>query len=457
MTTKDLKAVDPTTFDRVPPHNLEAEQSLLGAMLLSPEAIGKVVEYARSEHFYREAHRHVFDAITKLFMAGEPCDPIVVAEQLNQMGVLEKVGGKPYIHTLLNFVPTAANAEHYARIIQRHALLRSLIRAATDIAAIGYEAPEDMEAAIDRAESLIFNVSKKRISEKFSVLEDLLTENWELMDKLARANTDITGVASGFTDLDRYTSGLQGSDLIIIAARPAMGKTSLVLDIARNIAVDAGKAVGIFSLEMSKLQIAQRLLSSEAMVPSQKLRTPARLTDTETERLVAASGRLSKARLFVDDTANITIMEIRAKARRLIAREDLGLIVIDYMQLIHGGGRAENRQQEISEISRSLKVLAREMEIPIIACSQLSRAVESRVEDRRPRLSDLRESGAIEQDADIVMFIYRDERYNPESEHKGTAEIIIGKHRNGPVGTVRLAFREEYTKFESLEDRFSED
>lgn len=454
MSAKDLKAVDPTTFERVPPHNLEAEQSLLGAMLLSPDAIGKVVESVKGEYFYREAHRHVFDAIIKLFMAGEPCDPIVVAEELSKMGVLEKVGGKSYVHTLLNFVPTAANAEYYAHILERHSLLRGLIRAATDIAGIGYEGPEDLDAAIDRAESIIFNVSKKRITERFSLLEELLTENWELMDKLARANTELTGVSSGFKDLDKYTSGLQPSDLIVIAARPAMGKTSFVLDIARNIAVDAGEAVAVFSLEMSKLQIAQRLLSSEAMVPSQKLRSPARLTDNETERLVAASGRLSKARIFVDDTANITIMEIRAKARRLIAREKLGLIIVDYLQLIHGGGRAESRQQEISEISRSLKILGRELEVPVIAVSQLSRAVEGRTDDKRPRLSDLRESGAIEQDADIVMFIYRDERYNPDSDDKGKAEVIIGKHRNGPVGTIKLAFLEEYTRFESLEERF---
>ncbi len=454
MSAKDRKAVDPTSFERVPPNNLEAEQSLLGAMLLSPEATGQVVEHVQSDYFYREAHRHVFEAIIKLFSAGEPCDPIVVAEELSQRGVLERIGGKGYIHTLLNFVPTAANAEHYARILERHSLLRGLIRAATDIASIGYESPDDLEGAIDKAESLIFNVSKRRISERFSVLEDLLTENWELMDKLAQSNSDITGVSSGFVNLDKYTSGLQPSDLIVIAARPAMGKTSFALNIARNISIESQKAVAFFSLEMSKLQIAQRLLSSEAMVSSQKLRSPARLTDNETERLVAASGRLSKARLFIDDTANITIMEIRAKARRLVARENLGLIVVDYMQLIHGGGRAENRQQEISEISRSLKVLGRELGIPVIAVSQLSRAVENRTDDRRPRLADLRESGAIEQDADIVIFIYRDERYNPDTEDQGIAEVIISKHRNGPTGTVKLAFLEEYAKFQDLEGRF---
>ena len=456
MAGKELKAVDPTTFERVPPHNLEAEQSLLGAMLLSPDAASNVIEKIRPEDFYREAHRHVFEALTKLYLSGEPADPIMVAEELDKMGVLEKIGGKPYVHTLVNFVPTAANAQFYAEILQRHALLRGLIRAATDIAAIGYEAPENLEAAIDRAESIMYNVSKQRISEKFSALEQLLTENWELMDKLARAHSDITGLATGFPDLDKYTSGFQPSDLIVIAARPAMGKTSFVLDVARNVALGADKAVAVFSLEMSKLQIAQRLLSSEAMVQSQRLRSPARLTDRESQQLVAATGKLSKARIFVDDTANITIMEIRAKARRLMSRENLGLIIVDYMQLIQGGGRAESRQQEISEISRALKILGRELEVPVIAVSQLSRAVENRTEDRRPRLADLRESGAIEQDADLVIFIYRDERYNPESEDKGKAEIIIGKHRNGPTGMVKLNFLEEYARFGNLEARYEE-
>ena len=456
MASKELKAVDPGAFERVPPHNLEAEQSLLGAMLLSPDATANVVEKVSGEDFYRDAHRQIFDAVCKLFLSGEPADPIMVAEELDKMGVLERVGGKPYIHTLVNFVPTAANALYYAEILSRHSLLRGLIRAATDIAAIGYEAPENLEAAIDRAESLMFNVSKKRISEKFSPLEQLLTENWELMDKLARANSDITGLSSGFPDLDHYTSGFQTSDLIVIAARPAMGKTSFVLDVAKNVALGSDKAVAIFSLEMSKLQIAQRLLSSEAQVPSQRLRSPARLSDRESQQLVAATGKLSKARIFVDDTANITIMEIRAKARRLISRENLSLIIVDYLQLIQGSSRSENRQQEISEISRSLKILGRELGVPVIAVSQLSRAVENRVDDRRPRLSDLRESGAIEQDADLVIFIYRDERYNPDTEDKGIAEVIIGKHRNGPTGTVKLHFLEDYAKFGNLDSKHRE-
>ncbi|MCK4267353.1 MAG: replicative DNA helicase, partial [Actinomycetia bacterium] len=405
-----------TTFDRVPPHNMDAEKSLLGAMLLSSTATGDIIEKIHDQDFYREAHRHIFLAITKLYVAGEPPDPIMVVEELSKMGVLESIGGKSYIYTLANFVPTAANSTYYAEILYRHSVLRGLIRVATDIAAIGYEAPDNVEAAIDKAESLIFDVSKKRISEKFAQLDGLLTENWELMDKLAAAGSDITGVATGFRDLDKLTSGFQPSDLIVIAARPAMGKTSFALDLARHITISGEKAVAIFSLEMSKLQIAQRLLCSEAKVQSQRLRSPASLSDQESQKLVAATGRLNKAKIFVDDTANITIMEIRAKARRLIARVDLSMIIVDYMQLIQGGARSENRQQEISEISRALKVLGRELNIPVVAVSQLSRAVENRTDDRRPRLADLRESGAIEQDADLVIFIYRDEQYDPESE-----------------------------------------
>lgn len=428
MGSKELKTVNPAAFERVPPHNLEAEQSLLGAMLLSSDAISNIVEKVRPEDFYREAHRSVYEAITKLYMSGEPADPIMVAEELDKMGVLERIGGKLFIHTLVNYVPTAANAHFYAEILQRHSLLRGLIRAATDIAAIGYEAPENLEAAIDRAESIMFNVSKQRITEKFSILETLLTENWELMDKLARSHSDITGLATGFPDLDKYTSGFQSSDLIVIAARPAMGKTSFVLDVARNVALGSDKAVALFSLEMSKLQIAQRLLSSEAMVQSQRLRSPARLTDRESQQLVAATGKLSKARIFIDDTANITIMEIRAKARRLISRENLGLIIVDYMQLIQGSGRSESRQQEISEISRALKILGRELEVPVIAVSQLSRAVENRTDDRRPRLSDLRECVTGE-----TLVVLQDGRRAPISELVGKNPAILAVSPEGKI------------------------
>ena len=450
MASKELKTVDPAKFERVPPHNLDAEQSLLGAMLLSPAAASDVIEKIHAQDFYRKSHSRIYEAISKVFIDGEPIDPIVIAEELDKMGVLESVGGRSFIHTLMNFVPTAANAMHYAEILKRHSTLRSLIRVATDIASIGYEAPDDLEAAIDKAESLIFDVSKKRISERFSILEDLIAENWDRIDKLGASDTDITGLATGFTELDKLTSGFQPSDLIVIAARPAMGKTSFALEVARHVGVNEGKAVALFSLEMSKVQVAQRLLCSEAMVKSQHLRSPSRLTDREHQKLASASGPLSKARIFIDDTANITIMEIRAKARRLMSREDVSLIIVDYMQLIQGGSRSENRQQEISEISRALKVLGRELNVPVVAVSQLSRAVESRTDDRRPRLADLRESGAIEQDADLVIFIYRDEKYNPETEDKGIAEIIIRKHRNGPTDTVRLQFKEDYAKFGNL-------
>lgn len=455
MAKKPVGHLDLTKFERVPPHDLEAEQSLLGAMLLSPEATTEIIEKIKPDDFYREAHRLIFEAISKLFLNGEPADPITVAAELERQGQLEKAGGKPYLLNLVSIVPTAANAPYYAEILQKLAVLRSLILAATKIAALGYEAPEDVEQAIDKAESLIFEVSKKRISEKFFHITDLLAENWELMDKLAESHTDITGLPTGFTDLDHYTSGLQPSDLIIVAARPAMGKTSLTLGIAKNVAQLTKKAVAIFSLEMSKLQLTQRLLSSEAMVESQRLRNPARLTDEERHRLVIATGKLSKIPVFIDDTASITIMEIRAKTRRLMSKHNLGLVVVDYLQLIQGRNK-ENRQQEISEISRSLKILGRELNVPVIAVSQLSRAVETRSEDKRPRLADLRESGAIEQDADLVLFIYRDERYNPDSEDIGKAEIIIGKHRNGPTGTVKLKFFEQFAKFENLEQRHVE-
>lgn len=391
MAKKPVEHLDLTKFERVPPYDLEAEQSLLGAMLLSPEATSETIEKVTADDFYREAHKLIFAAISKLFLLGEPADPITVAAELERLGQLEKAGGKPYLLNLVNIVPTAANAPYYAEILQKLSVFRSLISAATKIAALGYEGAEDVEALIDKAESLIFEISKKRISERFAHINDLLTENWELMDKLAKSHTDITGLATGFSDLDYYTSGLQPSDLIIVAARPAMGKTSLALGIARNVALLTQKAVAIFSLEMSKLQITQRLLSCEAMVESQRLRSPARLTDEESHRLVVATGRLAKMPIFIDDTANITIMEIRAKTRRLVSKHDLGLIIVDYLQLIQGRNRAENRQQEISEISRSLKILGRELNVPVIAVSQLSRAVETRSEDKRPRLADLRE------------------------------------------------------------------
>lgn len=440
--------VDLSSLDKVPPHNLEAEESLLGSMLISQDAIPDVIEKVKGEDFYREANRHVYESILDLYAKGEPADPITVAEQLKGKGVLEEVGGKSYIHTLVNVVPTAANAKHYASIVEKNAILRALIRAATEVAALGYEAPENVEALVDRAESLIFGVAQKRISEKFVHIRELLTEGFEQIEKLYEKKAHVTGLPSGFTDLDDLTSGFQPSDLIVVAARPSMGKTSLTLSIVQHVGLSEKVPVAVFSLEMSRNQLAQRMMCSEARVDAQSLRS-GNLREEDWPKLSNAVGRLADAPIFIDDTAHITIMELRAKARRLMAREKLGLIIVDYLQLMQGGNRLENRQQEISEISRALKILGRELNVPVIAVSQLSRAVEART-DKRPLLADLRESGAIEQDADLVLFIYRDEYYQRDSEDKGIAEISISKHRNGPTGVVKLAFLEHYTKFANL-------
>lgn len=445
----------PTFIEKVPPHNLEAEESLLGAMLISRDAIAEAQEIVKAEDFYRQSNAKIFDAIMELYIQGEPADPITLAEALKKKGILEDVGGKPYVHTLISGVPTAANARHYAEIVGRNATLRNLIRAATEIAALGYEVPEDLEAAIDRAESLIFGVSRKRVSERFIALKDLCTETWEHIEKLAEAGAQVTGLATGFHDLDQLTSGLQPSDLIVVAGRPSMGKTSFVLSIAQNVALNLRVPVAIFSLEMSRSQLAQRFMSSEARVNAQNLRT-GNLKDEDLSRLVSALDRLSEAPIFVDDSPSISGVEIRAKARRLMAKHNLGLVIVDYLQLMQGSRKAENRQQEISEISRSLKILGRELSIPIVAVSQLSRGVEQRGGDKRPLLADLRESGAIEQDADLVIFIYRDELYDRDTDDRGVAEVIIRKHRNGPVGTVRLAFLEHYTKFANLAPEINE-
>ncbi len=447
----------PASLEKMPPHNLEAEESLLGAMLISRDAIAEAQEIVRAEDFYREANTKIFDTIMDLYMHGEPADPITLSEALKKKGILEDVGGKPYIHTLINGVPTAANARYYAEIVERNGTLRNLIRAATEIAALGYEVPDDLEAAIDRAESLIFGVSRKRVSERFITLKELCAETWEHIEKLAEAGTQVTGLATGFPDIDQLTSGLQPSDFIVVAGRPSMGKTSFVLTIAQNVALNLGTPVAIFSIEMSRSQLAQRLMSSEARVNAQNLRT-GNLKDEDLSRLVSALDRLSGAPIFIDDSPSVSGVEVRAKARRLMAKHNLGLVIVDYLQLMQGSGsrRAENRQQEISEISRSLKILGRELNIPIIAVSQLSRGVEQRGGDKRPLLADLRESGAIEQDADLVIFIYRDELYNPDTDDRGVAEVIIRKHRNGPVGTVRLAFLEHYTKFANLAPEINE-
>ncbi len=434
---------------RVPPQNLEAEQAVLASMLLDPGAIDKVEEVLEEDHFYRHAHRAVFQAIAALSARSESADLITVTEELRKQGTLENMGGATFLQSLLDSVPSSANVEFHARLVLEKAVLRKLIEVANEIIEHSYEASEPWMEVLDKAEQLLFGVGQSRLKREFTPLKTILKSTFEILEELYENKRAVTGVPTGFTDLDRMTSGLQKSDLIIIAGRPSMGKTSLMLNIAENVAIDYKIPVGIFSLEMSKEQIVQRFLCSRARIPAQRLRT-GYLKESEWPLLTQSAARLSEAPIFVDDTPAMGLTEMRAKARRLKARHGLGLLCVDYLQLARGLSGAESRQQEISQISQGLKALAKELEVPVIAGSQLSRAVEAR-ENKRPILSDLRESGAIEQDADIVGFIYREEMYKPDKEEaKGVAEVIIGKHRNGPTGAVRLAFLNEFTRFESM-------
>lgn len=434
-------------LNRVPPQNIDAEKAVLGSMMLETEAISQVETILEPDDFYLEAHRKIFQGIVNLAERDEPIDLISVNEELRQQNQIEEIGGSSYITELANWVPTAANAEYYAKLVKNKSLLRRLIATAGNIANLGYQAEEEVDILLDKAEQMVFSLAEGRSSKGIHQIKDVLVDAFERLEKVYETEGGITGVASGFYELDYMTSGFQPSDLIIIAARPSMGKTALVLNMAQNMAVKNKVPVAIYSLEMSKEQLAQRLLCAEAKINGQHLRS-GQLQDKDWLVLSHALGRLSEAPIFIDDTPGITLMELRAKARRLKAEHGLGLIAIDYLQLMQGNGRIENRQQEISEISRSLKALARELEVPVIALSQLSRAVESRI-NKRPQLSDLRESGSIEQDADLVLFIYRDEYYNPESDKKGIAELIIAKQRNGPVGTVETVFMKDYTRFEN--------
>lgn len=436
-------------LDRVPPQNIDAEQSVIGALLIDSESLSKVIEIIGPEDFYRDGHRLIYETIIELSDRNEPVDLVTLCESLRQKDALEQVGGISYVATLTNVVPTSANVEHYARIVHEKALLRHLIGVSSKIAGLGYEGGEDVDKLIDQAESMVFELSQRKTSKGIASMHDILLSTFEKIEFLYSNKGDVTGVPTGFVDLDRMTSGLQPSDLIILAARPAMGKTAFCLNVAQNAAIKFKVPAAVFSLEMSKEQLAQRMLCAAAMVDQHKLRT-GNLSEEDLTKLTKAVGPLSQAPIFIDDTPGITVMELRAKCRRLKAEYDLGLIVIDYIQLMQGSKRSENRQQEISEISRSLKSLAREINVPVIALSQLSRAVEATA-DKKPNLSHLRESGALEQDADIVAFIYREEYYIPESEKKGIAEIILAKHRNGPVGSVELGFLNEFTKFVNLD------
>jgi replicative DNA helicase len=433
----------------VPPQNLDAEESVLGAMMLSPGAIGAVSEILDAGDFYRESHAKIYRAALSLYARGEPVDAITLVDVLEERSELEDTGGRVRIHELAALVPAAANAAHYARIVREMATLRGLIRTGQEIARLGWERPGETDVLVDRAEQILFDLSQDRVTTEFAHIDQLLKESFERITQLYEAGADVTGTATGFKELDRLTSGFQPGNLVIVAARPSMGKSALGLCMAANLAVREGVPVGIFTLEMSKSEVTQRLMCSEAKVESQRLRT-GKLAVDDWPRLTAACDKLAKAPIYVDDTGSINLMEIRSKARRLKSLEpNLGLILIDYLQLMTSGVTAENRVQEVSQISRSLKVLARDLDVPILAMSQLSRAVEQR-HDKRPILSDLRESGSIEQDADLVMFIYRDEYYSDESDQQGIAEVNVAKHRNGPTDGIKLSFLKRYAKFSDL-------
>jgi replicative DNA helicase len=443
-----LAQISPMTAP-VPPQNLEAEESVLGAMLLSPGAIGAVSEIVDASDFYRDSHGAIFRTALTLYAKGEPVDAITLIDALEERSELEAVGGRSRVHELAALVPATANAAHYARIVRETATLRGLIRVGGEIARLGWDRPGETPDLVDRAEQIMFELSQQRVSSEFSHIETLLKESFERITALYEAGAEITGVPSGYRDLDRVTSGFQPGNLIIVAARPSMGKSALALCMAANLGVRHETPVALFTLEMSKAEVTQRLLCSEAKVESQRLRS-GRLAADDWPRLVAAGDKLMKAPIYVDDTGSITMMELRSKARRLKSKlPTLGLIVVDYLQLMTSGSSAESRVQEVSQISRQLKVLARDLELPIVALSQLSRAVEQR-HDKRPILSDLRESGSIEQDADIVAFVYRDEYYNEESDQQGLAELIVAKHRNGPTDAVKLSFLKRYAKFADL-------
>ena len=444
------KRTTPDGIERIPPQNIEAEQAVLGAMLIKKEAISAAAELLTGDDFYRYAHRLVFEAIMTLNQANEAVDMITVTDRLKRDGELEKAGGIAFITALANAVPTAANVTFHARIVRQKSQLRHLINAATEIAGTAYEDADDVDEIMDDAEKRILGVTARSNHADFVPMKDILITTFEQIEKHAANKGTLTGLPSGFLDLDRITSGFQPSDLILVAARPSMGKTAFTLNIATNAAIRSQKTVAFFSLEMSKEQLALRMFSAEGQVDSQRLRV-GDLKDEEWQKLISAADRLTKAPLWIDDTPGITVMELRSKARRLKAEHGLDLIVIDYLQLMQGRGRGsgDNRQQEISEISRSLKALARELKVPVIALSQLSRSVESR-QIKRPMLSDLRESGSLEQDADIVMFLYREDYYEKETDRQNITEVIVAKHRNGPVDTVSLFFQKEFTKFVSF-------
>jgi replicative DNA helicase len=438
--------------ERTLPHNLEAERSVLGAILLHNDAFNLAAEVLDSGDFFRDAHRRIFEKMIKLSERNDAIDLVTLKEELSRSGELDEVGGSAYITALVDGVPRSTNVEHYARIIKEKATLRNLIFSANKIVSSAYEAEEDADLILDQAEHAIFAIADKKIGDGFVSLRDLAQGSLDTIEKLHARKELVTGVPTGFTELDEITSGFQPSDLIIVAARPSMGKTSLVLNIAQHVGTKTDMTVGVFSLEMSKEQLFLRMLTGEARIDAHRLRGGF-LGERDWGKLATAIGTLSESKIFIDDTPSIGVLEMRSKCRRLASQHGLHLVIIDYVQLMQGRGRFENRTLELGSISRSLKGLAKELRVPIVLLSQLSRATESRA-DHRPQLSDLRESGALEQDADVVIFIYREDQYGdknaPPTDAQGTAELIIGKQRNGPTGVVRLAFIREFTRFENL-------
>ena len=439
---------------RVPPHNIDAEQSVLGAMLLDRNAIAEVTDILNGSEFYRESHNQLFNAIVEIYDRDEPVDMVTLVDFLRSKGLLESVGGVSYMSNLVNSVPTTANVKYYAKIVAEKYILRRMILSSSEIIEKCYAEQDDVQDVMSQAEKSIFDISQNKSHKDFEQLNTIIVRSFDEFERLYKNKGDITGLTSGFTDVDRRTSGFQKSDFVLVAARPSMGKTAFMLNISLAPALRMNKSVAIFSLEMSKEQLVNRMICSEAYVDAQKLRV-GDIDDEDWVKLAKAAGPLSNANIYIDDTPGISLSELRSKCRRLKIEKGLDMILIDYLQLMTAGKNIDNRQQEVSEISRSLKALAKEMNAPVIALSQLSRAPEARA-DHRPILSDLRESGSIEQDADVVIFLYRDEYYNKDTEKKNIAEVIIAKQRNGPTGTIELAWLGQYTKFGNL-DRYHND
>ena len=441
----------PAAGPRVPPHDLEAEESLLGSMLLSADATSRALEICSAQDFYKPAHGHIFGAIESLYGQGEPVDAVTVTDELRRATLLEAIGDPAVLVSLQANTPSVANAEYYARIVEEHSLLRRLVGVAGEIAEIGYSVPDDVTAAVDDAERMVFDLSHRRTTESIASLRDLIGPSLDRIEELASKGGDITGLATGYSDLDKILAGLQPASLTIVGARPAMGKTSFALGILAHVGTVLQKPALLFSLEIGHLELTQRMLASEARVDAQRMRT-GDLHDPDWAKVGTAVSRLSDSMIFIDDNPNLTVMDIRARARRLRKSQgDLGVVMVDYLQLMTGRQRAENRQVEVAEISRGLKILARELNCPVVALSQLSRGLEAR-QDKRPMLSDLRESGSLEQDADVVLFIYREEQYDPDTpiDRRGMAEIIVAKHRNGPTGSAHLVFLNQYARFDNL-------